>query len=462
MRTLGRDNDWGRMKTASVFFLFFSIAALANPYPRESEVPKDSPDLFFKRFQSPPATADEVSGIEVLRIDVSWEPGEAYTLTSLRREHSGTEALLARAEQRDTLGSFKGQLVEPFTQRILAEDSQGTGTMYRELTRGFSFRFPLPTTPVEFKLIAEHPTTGQMETVLSHHVDPEAASDALPLPQLLDVRPLKQASRQPELRVNLYAEGYLASRKDRFWQDAQKAVAALESNNFPGFDQMTFTAVFHPSEQKLGRAENLGLPVPERNSFLGLYFPYWMNFGRWYHVVYPTRVAKYRDGIGYVPYDYPLVLVDDSNYWGVGNFKEATAIPSQSWSFTYLLLHEMGHYFGLNEEYESGGATELSFAPEIAEPWSQNITFLRDVNELKWGAFVKTGTPIPTPSGQWSAGKYGAYKGGYAESPPKNTSHKPGLGCVMGSQGNFCAICRHAIEKRIAFDTGEKNLSKPE
>jgi hypothetical protein len=219
---------------------------------------------------------------------------------------------------------------------------------------------------------------------------------------------------------------------------------------------MEMRAVFAPSKKNHGSAKNLGTPVPEFESFLGLYYAYWYPFGRWYHVMYPTRESKYRNSIGQVPYDYPIALVDNGNYWGVGNFNELTAIPSDSSSFTYLLLHELGHFFGLNEEYESGGRTELEFAPEIDEPWSQNITFLRDKSELKWRDFVSSSTPLPTPKFHWSdASSYGAYKGGYAQSQPVGQSHKPGLSCIMNSSGTFCPICKHAIEEKIKFDLGE-------
>src|SRR4029078_1103016 len=146
--------------------------------------------------------------------------------------------------------------------------------------------------------------------------------------------------------------------------------------------------------------------------------PYWDNFGRWYNVVYPTNENKFRNHLAVAPYDYPLILINNSGYWGVGNYMSLTAIPARnSTYFTYLLLHEFGHFFGLNEEYEGGGPTELEFAPGISEPWSQNITFLRsrELASLKWNRFVKETTPLPTPRDLWRSSNplYGAYAGGY-------------------------------------------------
>ena len=147
--------------------------------------------------------------------------------------------------------------------------------------------------------------------------------------------------------------------------------------------------------------------------------------------------------------------MDDREYWGVGNFNELTAIPAGNGSFTYLLLHEFGHYFGLNEEYEGGGPTELAFAPGIDEPWSQNITFHATAADLKWKQWVSASTPIPTPNGQWSgSGPLGAYRGGYADTVPLGKSHKPGHNCTMKNGSKFCAICREAISQKVGHDLG--------
>jgi hypothetical protein len=134
---------------------------------------------------------------------------------------------------------------------------------------------------------------------------------------------------------------------------------------------------------------------------------------------------------------------------------ELTAIPASNSSFSYLLLHEIGHYFGLNEEYEGGGPTELAFAPNMAEPWSQNITFQTERSQIKWNHHIQNSTRIPTPSSSWSSGgPWGAYEGGYAETEPLGRSHKPGLSCVMNTQGAFCPICAEAITTKINVDIG--------
>jgi hypothetical protein len=224
---------------------------------------------------------------------------------------------------------------------------------------------------------------------------------------------------------------------------------------------MSFYAVFHASNITIDSPIDFGRPVPHRDTFLGLYYPYWAGgFSRWYNVVYPTNEEQFRQGVAAAPYDYPLVLVNNDYYWGVGNYKAFVAIPAKSrWFFTYILTHELGHFFGLNEEYEGGGPTELEFAPGMEEPWSQNITFLKkpDYEHLKWHQFTDNHTHIPTPSWVWHLSffkyVYGAYLGGYADSRTGH-SYKPGFNCTMEAGKHFCPVCQNAIEEVIRFDVG--------
>lgn len=411
-----------------------TASALANPYPDPTAVPRDPPGLYPVGEFLPSLDLEQLreDGVDVLRVQVDWAEGESFSVASAVIERSGTQALVARSAVQDPHGSYQGSLVDA-SGKTVAYASVGTGMEFRKLARAMTFRFPRPKGAVEFRLEAENPDTGAREEVLKEALHPTRAPER----DDLEVRLVREAPEKPSLALNLYAEGYTEARKDRFFEAAEKVAQALDKGDYPGSGHFEIRAVFAPSNVAIGKATDLGLPVAERDSFLGLYFPYWDNFGRWYHVVYPTREARYRAALGQVPYDYPMALVDDSEYWGVGNFGELTAIPAGNGSFTYLLLHEFGHFFGLNEEYESGGKTELAFSPGIDEPWSQNITFLRDPSDLKWKAITDA-----------------VYPGGYAQTPPLGMSHKPAHGCTMESGTHFCSVCRAAVEARVKRDLG--------
>ncbi len=441
------------MKTLARLVCFLPLVANANPYPYPEGVAKDAPyrpSALAVRQVDPSALRD--ADTEVMRVSVVWsgEEGEKYQVGDTAIEMSGTSALAIRAAKRDALGSYRGRLRT--SDGTVYEDSIGTGANYRRLVREFTFRFPKPDGAATFTFYAENPVTGVEEEVLTKsftHGDIGNVASATEV----EVREIGEPLAPGKLAFNIYADGYTDDRKEAFFTAAKKTVDVLNSTKFPGAESFAFRAVFAPSQEKLGKAKDLGMPIPEKNSFLGLFFPYWNNFGRWYNVVYPTRESRFRAALASVPYDYALALLDDSQYWGVGNYRELTAVPANSsFYFSYLLTHELGHYFGLNEEYEGGGRTELEFAPQVDEPWSQNITFLRDPAKLKWQTHVVHGTPIPTPSSQWKQGNFGAYKGGYADSPPTSHSHKPGKNCTMESGRKFCPICHEAILQRVKFD----------
>lgn len=445
------------MGRITFLMLFSAWSAWANPYWDESAVPKDQPYRPSGKLQPRIISVDDQrEALDILRIEVAWtEEREAYDTTQVVVEKSGTPGLMARAEKSDPLGSYQATLRDTRTGKIYYS-TIGTGQEYRKLVRAFTFRFPLVENEVEFQFNAENPETGNVEEIFKKKFQPPFnRAPKLELP--IEVKELKKSSEENSVSVVIYSEGYTASGVNRFNTAAQRAVEAIQTAKWPGVEKMNFYSVFSPSNVSLGSASDLGMPIPERDSFLGLYFPYWRKFGRWYHVVYPTRESRFRARAGMVAYDYPIVLVDSNQYWGVGNFNENTAIPAENSSFTYLLLHEFGHFFGLNEEYEGGGPTELAFAPGIVEPWSQNITFLPVGETLKWKWAVENSTPIPTPNSLWSPvsnGPLGAYRGGYADTEPLGQSHKPGHACVMKSGKGLCKVCHKAVKDRVEYDAG--------
>jgi len=166
---------------------------------------------------------------------------------------------------------------------------------------------------------------------------------------------------------------------------------------------------------------------------------------------YPTDEERFRDALAQAPYDYPFVVTDSGEFWGTGNYNAYTVVPSDVDAFDYLILHEFGHYFGLNEEYSSQD-TELLFASGVAEPWSQNMTFQQGVADIKWNAHIADGVPIPTPSAQWPLLGIGAYAGGYAGEDARSLIPVPDGVCTMSSGIEFCDVCRAAMLDKLEAD----------
>lgn len=433
--------------------LIVTTSVWSNPYPDPQKV--DSPQIPSRSYFTSSKKVRPRSGSDVLRVEVTWSQDEKYEVSGLYLEKSGTPALMERAQKKDPLGSYKARLI--LSDQTILHGSVGTGKEFRKLALTMSFRFPLVSnlSSASFILEAEHPQKGNLEKVLTKKLNLSLAKQIHA--QKVDVELLRPALKSPALKVNFYAEGYQQSGEQKFLATCRKAIATLEKH-LPGSEYFEFRAVFAPSKVKIGRHQDLGPKPLPRDSFLGLYFPHWHKFGRWYHVVYATDQTQYRNALAQVDYDYPIAIVDDSGYWGVGNYKELTAIPSDNYQFSYLLLHEFGHFMGLNEEYEGGGPTELEFAPGINEPWSQNITFHPHAESLKWYKFTEPGIPLPTSKadyirhGGMLKNPVGAYRGGYADSEPQKKSHKPVLKCMMGTGGDFCPVCSEALSSLVDFD----------
>ena len=441
----------------SVFliFLLLPFIAAAKPY----HLPEKVISPLIQETKIKPIFLNERStGPQLLRVEVDWNENETFRVSGSFLENSGTPGLLKASTMVDPLGSYKAQLLISTDKGVLKlYSSIGTGKEFRGLVRTLSFRFPFVQNALSYTLIleAEHPEKGLLQKVIEQKLD--LKNIQIVKKQEVKVTLLKKSYKQPAIKVNFYAEGFSSEGEAKFLSAAYKAMTVLDQK-IPGSEYFEYRGVFAPSRLKIGKAQDLKLPVEVRDSFLGLYFPYWRKFGRWYHVVYPTSETKYRNALAQEPYDYPLALVDDDGYWGVGNYKELTAIPAGSTQFSYLLLHEFGHFMGLNEEYEGGGPTELEFAPEIHEPWSQNITF--NPNNLKWKSLTEPGIGLPTSNedylrfGGVLKNPVGAYRGGYADSLPKGKSHKPVKACMMASGGDFCKVCQDALLKVIEMDSG--------
>jgi hypothetical protein len=439
-----------------LFVLVISLPSWSKPYFLPEKV--SGPQIQSNLKSNLLSQREFTQGSKVLRLEVDWKSDETYTLNGMYLENSGTPALIKKSQKKDLFGSYKAELyLKTSSDENIFHSSVGTGKEFRKLIRTLSFRFPFPQDVSEARLMvtAEHPLNGLPTKIIDQKLDLGLIRD-IPTEKVI-VTLLKKAVKTPVLYFNFYAEGFDENGENKFIKAAQKAILILDQN-LPGSEHFEYRAVFAPSSMKLGPAKDLGPEVKTRESFLGLYFPYWRKFGRWYHVVYPTSERKYRDALAQAPYDYPLALVDDGGYWGVGNYKELTAIPIGSSQFSYLLLHEFGHFMGLNEEYEGGGPTELEFAPNIPEPWSQNITF--NPKNLKWGKLTEPGISIPTTSTDYHRyggalkNPVGAYLGGYADSEPTGRSHKPVRTCMMSSGGDFCKVCQKALKELVETDAG--------
>ncbi len=153
-----------------------------------------------------------------------------------------------------------------------------------------------------------------------------------------------------------------------------------------------------------------GISVPDKNIWkantLGCAYN---TFGSARYVLTSANQTL-RDIASAAPYDFILILINDTRYGGGGIYqlysvtytKELT--KGQEWQEDYMYVHEFGHSFGgLADEYYTSSTGYNDFYKAGVDPWEPNITALLDPSHVKWQKYLTPGVAIPTP---WEKGKY--------------------------------------------------------
>jgi len=149
--------------------------------------------------------------------------------------------------------------------------------------------------------------------------------------------------------------------------------------------------------------------------------------------------------------DIVLVLVNDATYGGSGG---SVAVASTHASAIELILHEVGHSFGLLAD-EYGGPPPPSC--NLTEPSAVNGTAVTSRPSIKWTAWIDAGTAIPT-SGT-APGVPGLYQGAvYCD----NGMYRPTYNSKMRSLGQpFDAINAEQHVRRIYNFASPMDSSSP-
>jgi hypothetical protein len=103
-------------------------------------------------------------------------------------------------------------------------------------------------------------------------------------------------------------------------------------------------------------------------------------------------------------HDIVLVIVNDEEYGGSGG---QVAVASIHPFAVEIILHEVGHSFGLLADEYGGSTCTASNSPESSRP---NITRTTDRASIKWGHWIDPSTPTPTLA--FANGVPGLYEGG--------------------------------------------------
>jgi hypothetical protein len=245
--------------------------------------------------------------------------------------------------------------------------------------------------------------------------------------------------------IAILAEGYRADEAGVFYQDAERAAAAIFS--YSPFKEMrdhfNVVAVFSDSDDS-------GVSVPKDSLWKDTAFG--AHFSTFYSDRYltSTHVKAIHDALAGIAYEHILVLVNSDVYGGGGIYNSYTMSTAHHPLFTPVVVHEFGHAFGgLGDEYFYEGDTMEDTYPTDVEPWEPNLTTLVNFGS-KWEDMLKPGTPIPTPVAEKATYPVGVYEGGGYSF---KGVYRPVDECRMrnNTYPTFCPVCERALQRMIDF-----------
>ena len=327
------------------------------------------------------------------------------------------------------------------------------------LRRSFEnvFLLPMPSERAVVK-VELYDFRGQVSASLKHEVNP---SDVLIRKIIRNAAPhkyiLRNGTPQECIDVAILAEGYTAEETEIFYEDAEKAVAAILSHEpFTSMrDRFNFVAVAMPSRHS-------GVSVPGQGLWKDTALS--SHFDTFYMDRYLTtlRLKNLHDSLSGIPYEHIIILANTDTYGGGGIFNSYTLTTAHHKAFEPVVVHEFGHSFaGLADEYYYDDQFVEYYYPDC-EPWEQNITTLYDFAS-KWEDMLPRSVAVPSPipegpiwdeTGNGKDSLIGVYEGGGYQS---KGVYRPYYDCRMktNSPKAFCPICQRAIARIIDFYTLE-------
>ena len=243
------------------------------------------------------------------------------------------------------------------------------------------------------------------------------------------------------LDIVLVADGFTADERDAFF-----LAAADTSQQLLAFSPYAeYASLFNVYALFVESAQS-GASHPSQDVYVDNAFGTTFDYGGVARLAVADD-AKVVDAVGqaFPDYDIAVVVVNDAAYGGSGGVVPVVSLDAQAIA---ILRHELAHNLAhLADEY----ATAYPGYPAgDSEP---NVASSAHLNPLKWQAWVKPGTPIPTPESEVSSlyTPIGAFEG--ARYQPAGM-FRPAPNCLMRTLDMaFCPVCQEALIRAIHKST---------
>ena len=310
------------------------------------------------------------------------------------------------------LGLYRLLVLDPESGRIIF--SQGFASIFGEWqtidaarrewgTFHESVRFPWPRNKVLLR-IDKRDRENVFQPVWSREIDPadrgvnkaEASS------------PFKSFSiwgdDDPHHRLDIVflGDGYRAEEMEKFRNDARRlAGELLAAEPYRSLkDKITIRGVETPAALSGVSRPHDGI---YRRSPLGMTYSFFDS----QRYAMTTDNKPVRDAAAVVPYDFKVILINESTYGGGGIHNLYAAVAADNAFSDYIVIHEMGHHLAaLADEYYTSAVAYETESPITAEPWEKNISAFLD-GRIKWADLIRPGLPLPTPWDQDAFERHG-------------------------------------------------------
>lgn len=160
----------------------------------------------------------------------------------------------------------------------------------------------------------------------------------------------------------------------------------------------------------------------------------------------------------WVPWAHEVVILVNSPKQGGSGGKFATVARGSGWDWPKVAIHELGHSFGLGDEYDFLTACDDANQSYTGDPpdWP-NVAQDPSRDGIKWAGMVKASTPMPTYKNTDCArcspnqpgnpdGLVGAFEGAGLW---HCGLYRPEKNCLMRFADDFCVVCAQVIRTEL-------------
>lgn len=226
------------------------------------------------------------------------------------------------------------------------------------------------------------------------------------LPQLASAEPVEtivdNGNGMNRVDITILGDGYTAAEMQKYRSDVERLMTAFFNND----PFRSYSKFFNVHRIDVVSSQS-GADHPEKDSFVNTAVDAAYNCNATQRLIcinFTKANTIVANSVAPSQRDIVLVIVNDEEYGGSGG---PIAVTSTHPDALELILHELGHSFGLLAD-EYGGPAPPNCINNV-EPSAANATKATDRASIKWNHWIDPGTPLPTQT--MALGVPGIYQG---------------------------------------------------